>query len=712
MEKAYSRINWKNGSRSTDTPLNETNMNLMDSAIDVIDGRVCQHDAQIQTLQGYETRAAQSAAEALQSAQDSEDSATDSANSATEASQSASASALSASSASASATSASQSASSASTSETNASQSEANALASEQNAKTSEDNAKESEENAETYQNNALIYKDLAYGYKNEAQSADMSAQQSASNASTSETNASASATLSQSYAVGGTNTRTGEDTDNAKYYKEQAQQIADNFTIDNETPTFTQASTRANINSGETISTIMGKIKKFFADLKTVAFTGNASDVSFDNTGTASSSTTVQAGLKEALANSAPTASNVPYTNTTSGLSATNVQGAIDEVVDISGNTSSALVEQSIGTFPEFAISTNSADSYYSGGRGGVRNSSEKLLIFSVSHLSSDGTKVSVGVQLYASSQEALEQSSYTQYGKLTTSSYKTQSGNTVYSGTQTGRWVIAIPSTDELLKANYCASVTIDGKTKRIQNVVDMKYRSGRNFWLGYNPMVDQIIDEVLFGDIDYPSGIYSTKSNNEIISLFENSVAHNEPTTTASQAYSVGQYMTQYGNLKKVTKAIASGESITSNNTSNTTVGEELRQLNSDLSNKQSKTDNSLSTSSKTVVGAINEVKTNVQTLSASMLKMNVVDVTVTFPAKSTRSVQVTPATLGLSGKTLTSISVSVSMTPTSMYNNYFVSVSPYTNPNGVYLNIYNATDSQANVPLLLTVLYTES
>lgn len=280
MEKAYSRINWKNGSRSTDTPLNETNMNLMDSAIDVIDGRVCQHDAQIQTLQGYETRAAQSAAEALQSAQDSEDSATDSANSASASSQSASASALSASSASASATSASQSASSASTSETNASQSEANALASEQNAKESEDNAKESEENAETYQNNALIYKDLTYGYKNEAESADMSAQQSASNASTSETSASASATLSQSYAVGGTNTRTGEDTDNAKYYKEQAQQIADNFNINNETPTFTQASTRANINSGETISTIMGKIKKFFADLKTVAFTGSYNDL------------------------------------------------------------------------------------------------------------------------------------------------------------------------------------------------------------------------------------------------------------------------------------------------------------------------------------------------------------------------------------------------------------------------------------------------
>lgn len=44
---------------------------------------------------------------------------------------------------------------------------------------------------------------------------------------------------------------------------------------------TFTQASTRANIESGETISTIFGKIRKWFADLKTVAFSGSYNDLS-----------------------------------------------------------------------------------------------------------------------------------------------------------------------------------------------------------------------------------------------------------------------------------------------------------------------------------------------------------------------------------------------------------------------------------------------
>lgn len=43
--------------------------------------------------------------------------------------------------------------------------------------------------------------------------------------AAISESNAAASATKSQSYAVGGTNSRTGEDTDNAKYYSQQSAQ-------------------------------------------------------------------------------------------------------------------------------------------------------------------------------------------------------------------------------------------------------------------------------------------------------------------------------------------------------------------------------------------------------------------------------------------------------------------------------------------------------
>ena len=53
------------------------------------------------------------------------------------------------------------------------------------------------------------------------------------------------------------------------------------NVATNDQTPTFTEASTRANIASGEKLSTLFGKIKKFFADLKTVAFTGSYTDLS-----------------------------------------------------------------------------------------------------------------------------------------------------------------------------------------------------------------------------------------------------------------------------------------------------------------------------------------------------------------------------------------------------------------------------------------------
>jgi hypothetical protein len=75
------------------------------------------------------------------------------------------------------------------------------------------------------------------------------------------------------------------------------------NVSTNDQTPTFTEAGTRNNIASGEKLSVIFGKIQKFFNDLKTVAFTGNASDLNYDNTA--------------------------------SGLTATDVQGAVDELAE-----------------------------------------------------------------------------------------------------------------------------------------------------------------------------------------------------------------------------------------------------------------------------------------------------------------------------------------------------------------------------------------
>lgn len=53
------------------------------------------------------------------------------------------------------------------------------------------------------------------------------------------------------------------------------------NVTTNNQTPTFSEAASRTNIASGETLSIILGKIKKWYTYLKTVAFTGSYNDLS-----------------------------------------------------------------------------------------------------------------------------------------------------------------------------------------------------------------------------------------------------------------------------------------------------------------------------------------------------------------------------------------------------------------------------------------------
>jgi hypothetical protein len=52
------------------------------------------------------------------------------------------------------------------------------------------------------------------------------------------------------------------------------------NVSTNDQTPTFSEASTRNNIASGEKLSVILGKIAKFFNDLKTVAFSGSYTDL------------------------------------------------------------------------------------------------------------------------------------------------------------------------------------------------------------------------------------------------------------------------------------------------------------------------------------------------------------------------------------------------------------------------------------------------
>lgn len=104
----------------------------------------------------------------------------------------------------------------------------ANALKSEQNALNSETNAKVSETVASDKAAEAILSAETAANKASEAANSSTIAIQKSNEASEYADTASESAIVSQSYAVGGTGTRDGEDTDNAKFYNEQSRSNAE----------------------------------------------------------------------------------------------------------------------------------------------------------------------------------------------------------------------------------------------------------------------------------------------------------------------------------------------------------------------------------------------------------------------------------------------------------------------------------------------------
>ena len=95
------------------------------------------------------------------------------------------------------------------------------------NAETSAANAHTFMESAEDCRDEAIAAKAAAETAQTGAQTAETNAASSASLAAAKVTQAANQAVLAESYAKGGTGTRTGEDTDNSKYYMEQAKEAA-----------------------------------------------------------------------------------------------------------------------------------------------------------------------------------------------------------------------------------------------------------------------------------------------------------------------------------------------------------------------------------------------------------------------------------------------------------------------------------------------------
>lgn len=210
-----------------------------------------------------------------------------------------------------SASSSSASASAAVTSEKNAKASETNAVAYAFNAKDSAESAAASANSASTSASTATSKATAAADSASAAASSASAASSKASAAATSATNAENSAEIAASEAerataaaeraesvtavsiatteIAGIVKPDGDtitvDRDGTIHTKLDASDVGlgsvPNVSTNNQTPTFTVASTRENIVSGEKLSAIFGKIMKFFTDLKTVAFSGTYNDLS-----------------------------------------------------------------------------------------------------------------------------------------------------------------------------------------------------------------------------------------------------------------------------------------------------------------------------------------------------------------------------------------------------------------------------------------------
>ena len=115
-------------------------------------------------------------------------------------------------------------------------------------AETARTGAESARDTAVTAKDDAVTAKTASQTAQGLAETAESHAELAEANAQTAETNATAKAVLSESYAKGGTGTRSGEDTDNAKWYKEQAGAI-----VGGDYPTKAEAFNTDNHVSGTT---------------------------------------------------------------------------------------------------------------------------------------------------------------------------------------------------------------------------------------------------------------------------------------------------------------------------------------------------------------------------------------------------------------------------------------------------------------------------
>lgn len=150
--------------------------------------------------------------------------------------------------------------------------------------------------------------------------------------------------------------TKTSQLTNDSNFITDVSGKLDSSGNGSNVTVTFTQASTRGNIATGEKLSTIFGKIMKYFADLKTVAFTGSYTDLT-----NKPSIPTVTNDLTNALKSQYDTA----YTHSQTAHAPSNAQANVLEGININGSAATITDKRVSITIPTAVSQLSDAAEY-----------------------------------------------------------------------------------------------------------------------------------------------------------------------------------------------------------------------------------------------------------------------------------------------------------------------------------------------------------
>lgn len=298
---------------------------------------------------------------------------------------------------------------------------------------------------------------DNAKYYKEQAASSASSASSSATTATNKAANAASSATLAESYAKGGTGTRSGENTDNAKYYKEQAGSSASTATT-KASEANTSATNAANSATASAESATASAGSATTASTQALKAEGYA--VGTQNGTAVSSGTYYHNNAKYYSDQAGSSASNASTAATNAATSASNAASSAESAAGSASTTTTKATEASTSA-SNAAASAESASGSATSASGSASTASTKA-----SEASTSASNAATSASNAAESASGASTSATAAAGSATAAAASAQDSEAWAVGQRGG---VDVPASDETYENNskYYAGVTEENKT-----------------------------------------------------------------------------------------------------------------------------------------------------------------------------------------------------------------------------------------------------